>query len=434
MIPPPASGPYANILSGFLGFLTKTQQEDYWNGFLALNNLQSNPSNTDPETLELFTNYASKVAATIAFVGKTQIVFSVFEILSLLMNTMTSTQISTQQNLLYWTEKQEAYTTMATKVPVYTSFAPSTLFTSLPSGISPNANPAQYQLGYANLTMQDVLNSMQATAQKGQSVVFSMAATNGYVNDGLNSVYPDPTSNWITMTATPVAGSNPPTYTFSAQAFYQTVAHAAGGYYGINNNSVPVVTSAPISTTADTATQITAMNSVFWQAFQSYSGFQTYPPGIPWSASVYTGFVGVNFSLTPPANVPVTPVPSIPNQDAGQLTNTDIVNTTDIRFAQNPDIPYHDIQLLGVQTSVFPNTITAALQANSASDAQRRAAENASLSTDLNAIQTKKDILQNLEDSESRTVDSSSQGRLQLSNVFQATVQSLSNILNTLYQ
>lgn len=393
----PTSGPYASIMQGFLGFLTPAQQQAYWNGFLQINGLTSNPLNTDTAKVGLFAGYVNEVASVLSSVEQTRIVLTIFDVLTTMMKTMTNTQLTTQQNLAYWAKKQKAYTDMASKVAITQGSGQTDLFTPLPTDIVPSSDPTQYKLGFAGLTMQDVLGTIQAIAHGGDPQTFSLAANtlqNVQLEAASTMHLPYNVNSFITMSATPDA-NNPGTFTFTAQAFHQVYTFAVDPP-SLVSSQVFSTTITPAMTTQD---QINAMHQAFWSAFQSFAGFTTSPVGIPWSRQYPTFPTSIpNPDTSPfaPATLPILEEPS------------------DIRFTYTGD----NSSLLN--------------QANL--NVKRRAEANATVQTSLDAIKTKKDILRDIASSVQRTVDSSSQGRLQLTNIIQSTVKQLSNILNNIFK
>lgn len=379
-------------MQGYLGNLGSADQQNLWTNFLSANQLSSNPSDTDPAKLQLFSNYVKGIYSIVNPTGvrlteKTQIVLTIFDILQTLMSSMQGTQQSMQQTLTFLAQKGVSYTNLMKQIPVYIGSSPPG--STPPSGVTANANPALYTFGYANasLSMQNVLQYLDSTvASTGQPISFDLANSTKDITfnytSGLGDTYTAtlPGNSYIHMTATPTG--TPGQYTFAVSVFESQGTKNSNFDPILQTVQVGPTLSTTISTTDKIEQRIASAASIFWQAFQSYPAFANDPPNIPW-ATIYP---------------------------SGQAAGS---KGFDIRYTYT-----------GSDNSL-------ALAASTA--VQTRQQKNRLLQTAFEGLKAKRDALSDTSDQQQRVIDASAQGRSQTIKIYDTVLQNLKNIMNSIF-
>lgn len=382
----PSSGPYFDILRGYLGFLTPTQKDDYWKDFLKSNGFAATPP-VDNTNLGLFTTYVNGIYGALLpgdfhDVEKNRIVVTIFDILIAMMKKMTDSQLSLDKGLLYYTKKQGLYADLALRAPVYIGHTP---FGDRPQNksfiIVNGIDPSKYNLGYADVTMAEVYKYMlNAYQQNGhQEVAFTLASDARLepFNTLDGTVYYR-VQDYIRITVYDGGGGAP---AFSSQTIKQELQTVA-------NRPVITDVSLPVQfnfvSGADEEAQHRSMQQIFMQSFAQNSRFQANPPGIGWQ---------------------IDPVPpSLSGEPPIHILYVAAVNATDKQ------------------------------KAAASSAASKRASRNARIQTFLDGIRSRREVLGDLGDAMQRVVESAGQGRSQMSNIIQSTIKQLGNILNSIFR
>lgn len=382
----PSSGPYSDILRGYLGFLSPTQKDDYWKDFLKSRGFTANPP-VDDANLTSFVDYVQGIYGALLpgdfkDVEKNRIVVTIFDILIAMMKKMTDSQLTLDKGLSYYTKKQGVYADLALRAPVYIGRTP---YGSRPENksfvvVNP-VDPASYNLGYADISLAEVYKYMLDAYQKNgnQEVAFVLAndyrlvpfdTFDGRVNYRLQ--------DFIRLTVYNGGNGAP---AFSAQTIREELET-------VDNRPVITKPTDPIqfdwiAGTTEVA-QLSSMHQIFMRAFAQNSRFTTNPPGIGWQIDL--------------------PPPELSGEPPTHILYVAAVNATDKQ------------------------------KAASSSAASKRAARNARIQTFLDGIRSRREVLGDLGDSMQRVIESAGQGRSQMSNIIQATVKQLANILNSIFR
>lgn len=122
----PSSGPYANLMSSFFGYLGSSEQQALWSSFLEKNGLVANPSDTDSVAQAEFVSFVQSTYANDQTsqqspleMERRHLVFTVFDVILLLMQKLQDT-VATQTGVAAFLAKyQDAYAVMLSRVPTY---------------------------------------------------------------------------------------------------------------------------------------------------------------------------------------------------------------------------------------------------------------------------------------------------------------------------
>ncbi len=399
----PPSGPFTQIMNGYFGNYTTDVQKMIWNSFLQEQGLSSNPSDTDTTRLQKFSEYITSyyddmLVPDIKVGEKTKIIFSIFDILIELMQTMTTTQVTSQQLRVFLTKKQEQYRQMMSKTVLYVGDPPGAKKADGNYTVStPNADPSKFNLGYGNITLQDVFTNMVKQADQNYE---AQLRDSSKPNDAVifNIGRPALTEKSYALGMFPVGHPLDASFTLqvrkTANGVYQmSVSFGAqslqyegfGGFFGFPTvSSNTLATSATTTSNATINTAISSFSSIFYQ--------------------VYNQFKGTQYEL---ANTTDSPDNSI-------IYNIKINWADKIKYSYVGD------------------------DNNSKNEYARQAGlrgeNNKRAQSFIDANKSRTDILKDFSDQQGRVIDAASNGRLQTSNIIQSTVRQLQNIMNAIFK
>lgn len=179
----PPSGRFTQLINGYFGNFDQSVKDVIWTSFLEEEGLTTAPPDTDSAQLQKFANYVTSyydnlLVPDVRVAERTKVVWTIFDILIAMMNTMTTTQVTSQRLRAFLTRKQDEYRQQMNKSVLYIS-APISTNTVLignaqpqasQDGVStvttPNQDPALFNLGYGNITIKDVLEYLVGQADQ----------------------------------------------------------------------------------------------------------------------------------------------------------------------------------------------------------------------------------------------------------------------------
>lgn len=239
----PSSGPYAQLMGSFFGYLDTEEQQKLWSGFLQNEQLSTNPADTDTVAQAQFMSYIQsnydqmqELQLSPTEVQRRHLVFTIFDIILLMMRKVQDTVGVQQGQLVFNGKMQEQYTNLMSRVPIYLGGA---------SDIAKfNVNPAQFTLGYNNISVKELLQYALASGNSADlnsyelvnaaptgnnpQVNFSTSPTRFFfqnANGTRMTIVPDLGAGTVTVTVYQMASQPPPPGTTQQQqnhiTFYQ---------------------------------------------------------------------------------------------------------------------------------------------------------------------------------------------------------------------
>ncbi len=164
----PTSGPFYSMLKSYFGNYQSDVQQAIWTSFLEELQLQENPVDQDVDRLFAFSQYVhayyeNLLPPDLLFSEKTKIIFSIFDILIRMMETATTSQITSQKMCAVLTKKQEEYRQMMAKTVLYVGQYDYN-FDGKETKTYVDQDPSKFILGYGNFTVQDIFDYLVITA------------------------------------------------------------------------------------------------------------------------------------------------------------------------------------------------------------------------------------------------------------------------------
>lgn len=183
---------FQSLMNGFLGNLSVGDQQNVWQQFLQSEGLTTNPSISDSNYQQVLGDFGNYIQQT--FVGnvnlgapnalspneltKRNVIFSAFDLLIQMLNTLQNTVAVQSNNLIYLGNLQQEYTTMMAATPTYlanpgnrNSFGSQEWFYS--------QTASQLNFGYGNITLQTLANQFANTTPGSANSVFNISSDTG---------------------------------------------------------------------------------------------------------------------------------------------------------------------------------------------------------------------------------------------------------------
>lgn len=190
---PPAVGTlYGNIMDAFFSTLSEAKKQQIWVKFLTDNNL-TEPVPPGLETL--FLTFIQQIivsnevqvptfvndALSPEEIKKRDIMFGVLNSVLSMLLALQDTVTVEAQNLAFYGRWQRAYTDMLTRVPTYVGAESSNVHVDL-------ADLSKFTLGYNDISIEDIAKWWAQQRQNGQNDVFSISTFTNFTNTGSNFV------------------------------------------------------------------------------------------------------------------------------------------------------------------------------------------------------------------------------------------------------
>lgn len=422
---PPVPGPYNDMLNGYFGNYTNDVKSAIWQSFLETNQLPSDPDPASAANLKAFSTYINNyydnlIGPDIPIVERTRIIWNIFDILIAMMRTMTKTQITSQQLQKYYLLKQQEYREEMKRTVLYMGTPINDPKADGDQTITtPNSDPALFNLGYGDITLQEVFTTLIAQAQQN----YIMSQRNGTSNDAATfKLATSPRPQYLTYTTIMKAPKLETYVTLSVRqsspGFYQldvrldtqemTYPNETARKLGING-TVRTITpwnqSFPVSNTSSNG-PVTFFKDMFYSMYNTYKG-------------QYWEIAPQSFSS---AQAELQAVADL------ELTNELYNNYVAMFKLYNLRINWLDeIKFTYVGSDNNKKNIYSTM-------AGKRGEFNKRSQSFIDANKSRSDTIKDFSNQQANTVDQASNGRQQTSSMLQSVLQQLQTIMNSIFK
>ena len=423
----PPSGPFTQMMEGYFGNYSTDVKTVIWRSFLETQGLTANPNDSDNARLQAFSNYVTHyynnlLEPEVKFAEKTKVIWTVFDVLLLIMKSMTQTQITSQQLQTFLIKKQQEYRKEMARTVLYQGDPPGSPKADGDQTVTtPSSDPALFKLGYGDLTLKELLTQIVQAADQNyelsqrnvvlngtpvvnNEVEFKLSRSPGQDVQTLFGLFPLPGSDllsYITLKAKKTADN---TYQLSVKFDTQERQYPNGlsQFFGGAGSSIVTITKSTDSRTVlgslDTA--ITSLTSQFYGIYNQYKG--TY-----WE---------------------VPPPPRSQFENSEYFTEELYQNVVKQYKSYNLRINWAD----NIKFSYVGNDNN--LKNEFFKQSGQRGEFNKRAQSFIDANKSRADILKDFSEQQQRVVDAASNGRQQTLNILQGTVRQLQTILNSIFK
>lgn len=389
----PPNSTYDRLMRGYFGDRTTDDKNTLWQAFLQQEGLTSNPTET-PELLARYSTYidslyeAQQAMAAAAGDPRLQMLWSIYDILILLISKFVKCQINNQSAVEFLTRYQKAYQDEMSRVffyigaPAVSGTDRNDILSQTPDGIrTPTAqtpsNIDTFKLGYGNLTIAEYVDWLYRKASENSAgTPYSLTiAGKPIVPVGNISWYADLQGQPnTTITVTRDANNN---YTISVNSHVEMFEKWWGWIdrKTLLDQNFPQTATISIPSSADYGNFMAKAEELFQASYnQAQSALQardrSFELYTPWENNILLNYTGP----------------------------------------------------------------TDEIKSDYAKEVKFRSERNRNIQSCIDAIKSRKDVVGDKADQQQRLIDSSSSGRKQSSNIMQTIIRQMQTILGSIFR